>query len=182
MLPSLTDLRVLLTYLVERGDVLTSDEFDDALMQLGRVDGPALLSWLHGCSLVTADDLTRSVGEVWSMAEYPDAMLSHRRWLELFAKAGFTIDGRAAMRPAEPLLLYRGSVPERRANWSWTDSLETALSYANDGIRGRQPGKVWAAMVAPERLLARNTGRDEHEYVINTDQLMIAEYRARTAR
>ncbi|WP_370942196.1 hypothetical protein AB5J62_24115 [Amycolatopsis sp. cg5] len=43
----------LLTYVAERGEVLTSEEFDDASGQLDRVDGPALLSRLDGCSLVT---------------------------------------------------------------------------------------------------------------------------------
>ncbi|GLY38299.1 hypothetical protein Amsp01_043230 [Amycolatopsis sp. NBRC 101858] len=69
--------------------------------------------------------------------------------------------------------MYRGSVADRRADWSWTDSRDVARTYAAGGFGGRLPGAIWTAMVEPERLLARHTDRDEFEYVVDTAGLVI---------
>jgi hypothetical protein len=50
------------------------------------------------------------------MSEYPDDALDREAWRTLFARADFTADGRPAERPAGPVELWRGSVPERRAD------------------------------------------------------------------
>jgi hypothetical protein len=113
-------------------------------------------------------------GDFWSSAEYPENALDRSGWRTLFQLAGFTIDGVPAARPAEPLRLWRGSVPERRANWSWTDSREMAVDYAR-GFARRSLGNLWTAQVEPWRLFCRNEDREEFEYVVDTDGLDIEE-------
>ncbi|OXM50265.1 hypothetical protein CFP71_27925 [Amycolatopsis thailandensis] len=173
MLPVLTDVVALVDYLAARATVLSDEELDLALGRVGRVDGPVLVSGLQVRSLITDTQLTAVLGRVWSMAEYPDRALGHARWRELFAKAGYAADGRPESRPDTTLRLYRGSVERRRTDWSWTDSLDVARDYALSGIRGRPRGTIWTALVDPAMLLARNTGRDEKEYIVDTSGLAI---------
>jgi len=161
--------------MVEHGDP-TPGDLGRALVRLGRNHGPALLGDLEAEGLLTPPAAAAHVGAVWSMAEYPDRYLDHDTWRELFRLAGYTVDGVPAERPVEPLTLYRGSVPERRANWSWSDRLDVAQRYAAGGLGRRPPGVVWQATVEPWRLLARNAGpdsRDESEYVVDTEELQI---------
>jgi hypothetical protein len=107
------------------------------------------------------------------MADYPDRVLGHDWWREVFAAAGYTEDGLRVSRPTAPQQLYQGSVADRHADWSWTDSRDVARTYAAGGFGGRLPGAIWTAIVEPERLLARNTDRDEFEYAVDTDGLVI---------
>lgn len=157
----------------------TGDELTAAVSRLGRNAGPPLLADLLAEYLLTASAAAAVIGDVWSMAEYPDHYLAHDRWRELFALAGYTRNGKGAARPTNAITLYRGSVPERRADWSWTDQLSVAVGYAS-GTRAQRPlGKVWSAEVEPWRLLARNdgpSGRNESEYVVDTDELVIVEH------
>jgi len=173
--PRALDVDTLAAGLLDRGTVLSPVEVDDALLQLPRAEGPVLIAFAHLHGLLAGPDLSRVIGEVWSMAEYPDRELDHSVWRALFAEAGFTSDGHAAARPQQPVRLFRGAVAERRADWSWTDRPDVARSYAEDGIRSRPTGRVWTALVEPARLLARNTGRDESEYVVDTGGLRISE-------
>jgi hypothetical protein len=111
------------------------------------------------------------------MAEYPDAALDRPAWRQLFTAAGFTADGRPAERPAGPVELWRGSVPERRADWSWTTRRAVAEGYAT-GTGARRPttGRLYRVVAPAAALLAHNTGRVEDEYVIDTGGLTIAEH------
>jgi hypothetical protein len=106
------------------------------------------------------------------MAEYPEGSggMSRVTWLQVFALAGYTVDGEPAERPGGPLTLYRGAPPSRRLRMAWTDHRATAERFAHGGLRGRELGRVWTAEVAPDRLLARmhEGGRGESEYVVNT--------------
>lgn len=152
------------------------EQLGEALGRLGRNDGPALLFDLHNEGLLSADAAAAHTGTAWSMAEYPDAYLDHESWRWLFSHAGYTHDGKRSDRPAEAVRLYRGSVPERRADWSWTDRRDVAERYAAGGLGGRPAGQVWTALVEPWRLLCRNDdtdGRNEAEYVVDTDGLQI---------
>lgn len=167
-----------MNYFYEHGEP-SVDELKDALCRVDRVYGPHLLIYLWGEGLLTTDALRATIGDVWSMAEYPDVALPRETWRDLFSEAGYTVDGKPAQRPSSPLHLYRGAVrspAHRRRDWSWTDSLEVARFFAK-GPRGRQPGVVWTATVAPWRLLARNadpqTTRGESEYVVDTRHLRI---------
>lgn len=150
----------------------TLENVESALSYVGRAHAPRLLDYL-GQGL--ADDvLSAVVGHVWSAAEFPDRALRRKDWRYLFSRAGYTVDGKPAERPVSAIRLYRGAVPERRRDWSWTDDIEVAKVFAH-GIRGRERGKVWTAMVKPSRLLARVTDRQESEYVVNTVNLGIFE-------
>lgn len=162
--------------LVRAYPAVSVDDVYDALLRVGKNNGPALLCDLFQEGCLHAEAATAHVGSVWSMAEYPNQYLDTEDWRDLFDLAGFTIDGRLAARPTEPVRLYRGSVPERRTDWSWSTSREVAEKYAAGGfggIYGRPAGVLWTALVPPEWLLAENTRRDEAEYVVDTDGLKI---------
>jgi hypothetical protein len=173
--PYVFTVEALTVFFAEQGEP-TPDQLDGALVRLGRNHGPALLADLEAEGLLAAAAAAAHVGVVWSMAEYPDQHLDRDTWRKLFRLAGYTHNGVPAERPVEPLTLYRGSVPERRADWSWTDRLDVAERYAVGGLGGRPTGVVWRATVEPWRLLARNDepeGRNESEYVVDTDGLRI---------
>ncbi|MFK0244510.1 hypothetical protein ACIQUM_07415 [Amycolatopsis azurea] len=172
-IPVILELVPLATCLITRGAVLTIDQLATALYRLPGDDMPVLLDALYRHRLITDHTLSGFVGLAWSNAERPDLTLGHDRWRTLFTAAGYTDDGRRTPRPAESLRLYRGSVADRRTDWSWTDSRQVARTYAAGGFGGRLPGAIWTALVNPERLLARNTDRDEAEYVIDTAGLTI---------
>jgi hypothetical protein len=159
--------------LVFAGD-LDQQEFEELLGRAGRVNGPALLfdAW-YGESL-THDVLAAVIGGVWSAAEYPNQCLEHETWRELFDAAGFTIDGVPAERPTASVELWRGSVPERRTDWSWSTDRAVAEKFAA-GVRGRKPGRLYRVMAPPQALLCANNDRSEAEYVVDTRDLVIEE-------
>ncbi|MFJ5592825.1 hypothetical protein ACIQCG_24130 [Streptomyces noursei] len=160
----------------ERGELLDTGRFAELLLRAGRLDGPALLFDAWFGEAIATRTLAAHVGSVWSMAEYPDAALDRPAWRELFAKAGFTADGRPATHPAGPVELWRGSVHERRADWSWTTRRAVAEGYATGtGARRSTTGRLYRTVAPPSALLAHSTGRGEGEYVLNTDGLTIAE-------
>jgi hypothetical protein len=70
-------------------------------------------------------------------------------------------------------MLYRGATALRNDGMAWTSSREIAEKFATGRLRGRELGEVWTANVEPWRLLAKVADRDEHEYVVNTDELEI---------
>lgn len=153
---------------------LSMEEVQTMILRLGRNDGPRLMAGLHVDGLLTSEAAVL-VGQVWSSSEYPDRDLGRVEWLQLFEAAGYCEDGVRAHRPSTPLRLYRGSVPERRSDWSWTDDIRVAQDYAFSGISARPEGRVWTALVPPPNMLARNLGRGEAEYVVNTAGLLIEE-------
>ncbi|MFD8413973.1 hypothetical protein ACFV2Q_19815 [Streptomyces sp. NPDC059650] len=113
--------------------------------------------------------------DVWSGAEYPHQNLDESLWRMLFEAAGYTVDGKAAERPTEPLTLWRGSVPGRRRDWSWTSDRTIAEEFAFKGVRGRPIGVVWETKVPPRSLLSFDNGREESEYVVDTHGLRIVQ-------
>jgi hypothetical protein len=159
-----------------RGHRLGAEEFTALLVRAGRLEGPALLSTAWSTGTITAATLAVHVGRVWSMAEYPDAALDRPLWSQLFAAAGFTADGRPGPRPDRPVTLWRGSVPERRADWSWTTRRSVAEGYAT-GTGARRPatGRLYRTVAPPTALLAYNSNRGEDEYVLDTTGLTITE-------
>lgn len=161
---------------VEHGELLDAGRFAGLLLRAGRLEGPALLCKAWSGGVIGVGIFVAQVGRVWSMAEYPDAALDRETWRTLFAAAGFTVDGRPAERPAGAVELWRGSVPERRADWSWSTSRVVAEGYAT-GTGARRPttGRLYRVLAPPCALLARNTGRDEDEYVLDTDALTITQ-------
>lgn len=168
----ITDPDEMLEWLLGREAPLNDDLLGTALSRVGRNNGPWLLGSLWADGWLTEGLAAGVVGPAWSAAEFPDRLLDHDEWRSLFALGGYTVDGQRADRPLEPITLWRGSVEERRADWSWTDSREVAERYAS-GRYGRPVGVVWRAVVEPHRLLARNTDRQESEYVVDTEGLVI---------
>ena len=140
----------------------------------GRNARPWLLSFAR-CSRVISDaTITAVTADVWSAAEYPQDWLRQVDWLDLFTVAGFTIDGRPADRPTQPVTLWRGCVPRLRRNMSWTSDRELARKFASAGFRGRAQGALYQTTAPPEALLCINhASRQESEYVINTGGLVI---------
>ncbi|SMF64527.1 hypothetical protein [Streptomyces sp. Amel2xC10] len=128
--------------------------------------------------LLVADRLTTAeldylIGGIWSGAEFPDRHLDRDTWRWLFKVAGFTIDGTSAERPAEPIVLWRGSVPERRTDWSWSTNRSIAEGYANGTAARRPTGRLYTVLAPPESLLCANNCRGEDEIVVDTRGLQI---------
>ncbi|KFG05603.1 hypothetical protein [Streptomyces scabiei] len=155
-------------------DRLTNDELTTLISRAGRCYAPEFVAVAYVSGKITAETLAALVGAAWSEAEYPDRELHHDTWRRLFDTAGFTVDGKRAERPTEPEMLFRGSVPERRTDWSWTRNRAVAERFAA-GIRGRAPGHLWVCEVPPGHMLAVNTERDEDEVVVDTRGLQILE-------
>lgn len=154
--------------------LLTTAELEMLISRAGRTHGPEFLATAYAEGKVDADTVTALVGPVWSSTEYPDRQLDHDTWRWLFDVAGFTVDGKSAPRPENPMRLYRGTVPERREDWSWSRDIKVALKFAA-GVRGRPPGRLWVCSVPPAHMLAINTERGEDEVVVDTRGLRIVE-------
>lgn len=165
-----------------RADKLTTAELDYLIGWEGRNSGPELLADAYSDGKVTAETVTALIGGIWSGAEYPNRDLDRDTWRWLFKVAGFTIDGIPAERPTGPIALWRGSVPERRIDWSWSTDRAIAEGYAN-GTAARRPrtGRLYAMTAPPEALLCANNGRGEAEYVVDTRGLQITELRVEQA-
>lgn len=158
-----------------RADKLTTAELDYLIGREGRNSGPENLADAYSDDKVTAETLTALIGGIWSMAEFPDRHLDRDTWRWLFKVAGFTIDGTPSERPTEPILLWRGSVPERRTDWSWSTERAVAQRYAFGNLNFRPIGRLYVVLAPPESLLCANTERDEAEYVVDTRGLNIQE-------
>lgn len=149
------------------GDRWAADDLATVLRWAGRTIGPRLLLDAWEGHLVDDAALASHIGRVWSLAEYPDASLGHDQWRRLFQAAGFTADGVRVPLPVKPLTLWRGSVPARRRDWSWSTNRELASIYAAGGF-GRPAGTLYRMVAPPAALLCANEWRDEGEYVVDT--------------
>jgi hypothetical protein len=155
--------------------ILDLEQFEEHLDVAGRVDGPAILLDAWFGKQISAETLAAVVGRVWQMAEYPDSCLPHTVWRHLFAAAGFTVDGVPAERPPGPIELWRGTVPQRRRDWSWTTDRAVAETFAFGHVRRRPTGRLYRVLAPAHALLCANTERDEAEYVVDTRGLRITE-------
>lgn len=156
-------------------NVLSSQDFKRFANFAGSQYFPVVLfdAWSFG--KITRETLQAELGPAWSGAHYPDRLLPRREWRHLFATAGFTVDGVPAEHPEQPLELFRGSVPVRRRDWSWTTDRAMADKYATGGIQGRPRGRVYRVVAPPSALLCANFDRKESEYVVDTRGLRITE-------
>lgn len=170
-LPVMFDVDAWVDYFAVHGDP-DREALGIALARIGRNDAPYLLLDLHAEKLLTTDAAAFGVSDAWCMAEFPLDVLTPESWRDLFALAGYTVDGVPATRPREPLTLFRGACSACQSGWSWTDNLDVATAYAEGRYR-RPAGRVWTAVVPPAALLARITDRNEHEYVVDTTGLTI---------
>jgi len=123
--------------------------------------------WAYG---ITHDDLSECVGTAW--CRWGDKQLDRETWRALFDLAGYREDDEPADLPTEPVVLWRGALPEYRRNWSWTDRRDAAHHFASGWVVQKEIGLIWRAVVEPERLLAKITGGCT-EYVVETTGLHI---------
>lgn len=162
----------------ERHGPLTADDLDAVCRTARRVYAPMLTCFLQGSGWLDAGAVSAGVPAAWSDCEYPEfaSSVSRRRWLDLFAAAGFTVDGEPAQRPAGIVTLYRGAVHTRRRGMSWTADLAVAEEFAarSAALRGRQPGHVYRLDAPWSAVLAVINGRQECEHVVDTRTLKIA--------
>lgn len=154
---------------------LTTDELQRLISLAGRNYGPSFLCDAYSEDKIKPETVTDLIGGIWSMAELPDRYLDRDDWRWLFSVAGFTVDGQPAPRPTEPIQLWRGSVPERKADWSWSTDRMIAEGYANGTAARRPKGRLYTVAASPEALLCANTERGEAEYVVDTRGLNIRE-------
>lgn len=151
---------------------MSAEVFDVLLGSVGRLQQAQLLRRLWKTGALQLDAI-RLAGTVWSMTEYPENDLDLERWRAIFDDAGYTVDGRAAVRPADPCRLFRGATHRFKAGWSWTSDLAVARQYANDKFSGQRPGHVWVVDAPPDRLLCHNSERDESEFVLEVRGLPV---------
>lgn len=141
----------------------------------GRVYAPRLTCelWDHG--LLEPQAVTAGVPLAWCDCELPEmgSSVGRRRWLEMFAAAGFTVDGEPADRPHGTVALYRGATHARRRGMSWSSDLEVARRFAGGALRGRMPGQVYRLEAPWSAALAVINDRTEGEHVIDTRGLTI---------
>lgn len=167
----------IVTRLVELPDTPTADEFLTAMSWAGRNSSPGILASYFE---VTGDSW--ALGEVlhhaWTGAEYPEDEIGPDLWEHLFMEAGYRVDGILSPRP-ETVTLYRGCPDHLLSRMSWTSSRSVAEIFANGGIRGRGPGRVWTVEASGGELLAQINERDEAEYVVSRD--LLAQIRDRAA-
>jgi hypothetical protein len=90
-------------------------------------------------------------------------------WREMFAAVPYAVNGRATDRPRWARRLYRGAPEGNREGLSWTAHLDVAGYFAAHRQAPDAMGRVWTAVVAPARMLARLN--DEHEYVVDARDL-----------
>jgi hypothetical protein len=154
--------------------IIGADDFDSLSCLAGRANDPQLLAdaWFGG--RIELSTLVSNIGYIWTGAEYPNQCLNRATWRTLFSAAGYTKDGQPAERPSDRLELWRGSVPERRRDWSWSTDRAVAGRFAR-GVRGRPPGRIYRVLAPPAALLCEINDRQESEFVVDTRGLRITE-------
>lgn len=160
---------------------LTPEQFMRLCYSAGRISGPDLLLAAWWTRSITSEVVTAVITEVWALCEYPSTHATREVWLKLFGVAGYTVDGRPAARPTEPMRLYRGCTSGRTRQMSWTTDRDKAKWFADrfgqfaDGGRVRH-AYVYQTDCPPGALLGLpgTMGReDEHEVIINPAGLKI---------
>lgn len=164
------------------GGVISRQAFGECVRAVGD-DAPALLSDLVEDGTIGLD-WPGSVASVWATTRHAPSALTTARWVALFRANGFTIDGEPASPPADPVRLFRGTVPVIRffeaemrlvpiddrggpvdpsavveirdtvRDLAWTNNMRAARQAARWCLPGRA-GAVFTTLVEPEHLLAR---------------------------
>lgn len=137
------------------------------MWRVGRNDAPGVLDAHDAEDPLGADDLCGLVVEAWSGAEFPEAQLGRRRWVELFRRADYP-------RPSRSLTLYRGAVAAQRGGMSWTADPEMARWFATRRVNfgGASAAHVYRADAPPAAVLCDvdavegDSGRRESEVVV----------------
>lgn len=159
----------------------TAETLMNSAKRLGRFNAPTFISDLDAQVGGLPDHALRPImGWLFGQSLYPLLTLDGDRWHELFTRVGYTINGASAVQPSWPILMFRGSVPESRDNWSWTEARDLAWLFANDATalhsHGTRKGKVWTAYVEPWRFLAAMTGNYLSPTMPDADGKLFTEY------
>lgn len=155
----------------------------DAIRQWWRNRGREVV--LLGCEFGLGDegrvripDFTReefavALMEAWMAVEMP-SQHPVSFYVSLFRDAGWITDvvdddGVMSPKPNMPLTLYRGvQVKAYARRLSWTTDPAKAEWFAR---RWKERGYIYQITAQPEQLLARFTGRNESEYVVDIDNV-----------
>jgi hypothetical protein len=153
----------------EETESLTQEEFYSKYWSRPHHDRdlPELLLNLLDYDVLTQEAAIALLKEAWTGTEFPtqNDEETQDRWTSAFSSAGWVSDD-GSTRPTEPVRLYRGAVPECSYGMSWTGDVEKARWFAK---RFGPEGEVFCATFQPGDLLARFTGRNEDEYVVDID-------------
>jgi hypothetical protein len=142
------------------------------LRYAGRNDAPDILfdGLVSGEIQLTKADLHDLVANVWSGAEYPQAVGDADLWVRLFEDADYP-------KPSVPLTIYRGAAPTNVHRMSWTTDQEMAHWFAEriQKMTG-QPSAVYRTVIYPSGVLAdidslEPRGRRESEIVVKPAML-----------
>jgi hypothetical protein len=150
-------------------------EFVHLTTLTGRIYGPRAAYILDRMRCLVPEDYAELVSYTWSIAEFPGLSLSKRHWLGLWRKAGFTMDGKPAERPTEPMLLWRAAHPTYKRGFAWTDSRKVAEWFLQ--ARYGRNHRLYEVVAPPDRLLAyiHDSGRGESEWIIDARALPLIE-------
>lgn len=175
-LPVILDPAELAMWFHRRGEPITAEEWNRAAARVGRNPATALLLFTN--DLLAPDVLPGAVADAWQSAEFPLSFLTRADWLDLFGRAGYTVDGSPAPRPSEPQRLYRGCGVRLSRRWSWTPDRDLAQWFA-DRWPTLGEAAVFEVDASPSAMLATFTGtgddarHGESEVVLNTKGLRI---------
>lgn len=124
-------------------------------------DTPEELAAWRSQGLRKAADVRR-LGAMWQRAlsvdVFPDTYRGRDEWIAAFRGYGFTIDDKPARPPwSAPVFLYRGAGRNSTDGIAWTPDPAVAAVFAFApwfATMSRAAGKVWQAVVTPDRVLA----------------------------
>jgi hypothetical protein len=177
-LPVITDVDDLAAWLIGRGEQLTIDEWQTASSRAGRNRSPWLLRLLDLNGLLPMAVFQYAVADAWNASEMPLQLLRQKDWRELFAAAGYLVDGVSTERPTGAIRLFRGCRPGHRRRWSWTPDPLLAHWFAD---RPQVRGEVFEVVAPPAAMLATfrphsEAFRNESEVVVETAGLEITRH------
>lgn len=148
--------------------------------RLGRNDYPYVLftNW-HDLAL---HEKPQAVLESWSRSEYPERLADRELWVMAFDEVGYQVDFEVMEREddpdlPDPVTLWRGCTPDRVDGMSWSLDRDRALWFANrwNGLKNGDTG-LYRIEIPHEFALARCTGRDENEVIVDTTDFTEEEY------
>ena len=179
-IPRIFDVDGMVQWFAEHLPDPSAHRVEEAGAVLGRNDYPVLVASLHAELGLAPVVLAHCVASAWQICEFPNLNLDEESWEWMFSDAGFTINGVQAARPASPIRMFRGAVPEHTRGWSWTEDRDLAQWFADRDHNGGR-GRLYVAEVPPSALFAGMTGdwadgrAGEGQWVVDARDLAIQE-------
>ena len=168
-------------YITTQAGALRPDVFAVILDRTHPDRVPTILWHASKRHSITAAVVAQHIGKAFAHCSRPAELLTQQRWLTLFKRAGFTVDGRPTKRPQEPTRLYRAAEPQHARRMSWTPSLDTAHGYAEgQGHSQDGAGRIFTTVAQPHQVLCINdenlANPLEVEWIVDPRRLDIVEY------